>query len=258
MRNFACCVCWVLVCVRSCVRERERDSYSCSAVCVCVCVWERESQLLRRVCVCARVCVREGDTVTQPRLVCKCIWASLLSLTRLCSPLGLVLMVKLRTLLTVFTLVLKAEALDYGKGRYISDAACGVRPITMHWVSWPIRAIFHSAPPPQTWHTQVYRLTTPTGTSAHENEWHEICCVFRQLATHGAEIQLGKLAVGGFHKPKQRPTFRPPNTHFQRRITDCCIVFQIDKYVNLACFLNICKHIMVFLCFSRVTNVLHL
>ncbi len=46
----------------------------------------------------------------------------------------------LRTLLTIFTLVLKAEAGDYGKGRYISDAACGVRPITMHWVSRPIRA----------------------------------------------------------------------------------------------------------------------
>jgi len=26
----------------------------------------------------------------------------------------------------------------------------------------------------------------------------------------------------------------------------------VNKYVNLACFLNICKHIMVFLCFSRV------
>ncbi len=49
-------------------------------------------------------------------------------------------MVKLWTLLTVFTLVLKAEARDYGKRRYISDVACGVRPITMHWVSWPIRA----------------------------------------------------------------------------------------------------------------------
>ncbi len=46
------------------------------------------------------------------------------------------------------------------------------------------------------------------------------------------------------------------NTHFQRRITDCSIVFQINKYVNLACFLNICKHIMVFLCFSRV-KILH-
>ncbi len=49
-------------------------------------------------------------------------------------------MVKLRTLLTVFTLILKAEARDYGKGRYIYDAACGVRPITMHCASWPIRA----------------------------------------------------------------------------------------------------------------------
>ncbi len=47
-------------------------------------------------------------------------------------------MVKLTTLLKVFTLVL--EAGDYGKGRYISDVAFGVRPITMHCVSWPIRA----------------------------------------------------------------------------------------------------------------------
>ncbi len=41
-------------------------------------------------------------------------------------------MVKLRTLLTVFTLVLKDEARDYGKGRYIFYAVCGVRPITMN------------------------------------------------------------------------------------------------------------------------------
>ncbi len=45
-----------------------------------------------------------------------------MSVTRLCSPLGLELMVKLRTLLTkVFTFILKDEARDYGKGRYISD-----------------------------------------------------------------------------------------------------------------------------------------
>ncbi len=31
-------------------------------------------------------------------------------------------MVKLMTLLTVFIFTLKAEARDYGKGRYISDA----------------------------------------------------------------------------------------------------------------------------------------
>ncbi len=47
-------------------------------------------------------------------------------------------MVKLTTLLKVFTLVL--EAGDYGKERYISDVAFGVRPIMMHCVSWPIRA----------------------------------------------------------------------------------------------------------------------
>ncbi len=43
------------------------------------------------------------------------------SVTRLCSPLGLELMVKLRTLLTVFTFILKDEARDYGKGRNISE-----------------------------------------------------------------------------------------------------------------------------------------
>ncbi len=50
-----------------------------------------------------------------------------LSVTRLCSPLGLELMVKLRTLFTVFTIILKAEAHDYGKGHKISDVACGVQ-----------------------------------------------------------------------------------------------------------------------------------
>ncbi len=35
---------------------------------------------------------------------------------------------------------------------------------------------------------------------------------FRHLATRGAEIQLGKLAVGGFHKPKHIQTFRAGRT----------------------------------------------
>ncbi len=91
--------------------------------------WLLKCKVLLFVCVFAFV--REGDTVTQPRLVCKHIRASLLCLSRDCSTFGLELMVKLRTLLTVLTLVLKAEARDYGKGSYISDAACGVRPITM-------------------------------------------------------------------------------------------------------------------------------
>ncbi len=50
--------------------------------------------------------------------------------------------------------------------------------------------------------------------------------------------------VGGIHRPKQRQT-----------ITDCSIVFQVNKYVNLAYFLHICKHIMLFLCFSRVKSL---
>ncbi len=98
------CVCvFVHACACVCERERERER-------------ERESQLQHRVCV--LVCVREGEKVTQPWLVCKHIRASLLCLSRD----------------SVFTLVLKAEARDYGKGSYISDTACGVRPITIHWV----------------------------------------------------------------------------------------------------------------------------
>ncbi len=111
------------VCVYMCVCER--DSHSSSVVCVCVCVcshvWERETRSHNRA-----------------------LWANIYELLQClshdCSPLGLELMVKLRSLLTVFTLVWKAEAHDYGKGSYNSDAACGVRPITMHWFSWPIRA----------------------------------------------------------------------------------------------------------------------
>ncbi len=46
----------------------------------------------------------------------KHIRALSLSVTRLCFPLGLELMVKLRTLLTVFTFNLKAKAGDYERG----------------------------------------------------------------------------------------------------------------------------------------------
>ncbi len=54
--------------------------------------------------------------------MCKYIRASSLCLSRDCSLLGLELMVKLTTLLTVFIFTLKAEARDYGKERYISNA----------------------------------------------------------------------------------------------------------------------------------------
>ncbi len=90
--------------------------------------------------MCSRVWERERQGHTAAACVQTHTSFITVSVTRLCSPLGLELMVKPRTLLTVFTLVLKAEARDYGKGSYISNAACGVRPITMLWVSWPIRA----------------------------------------------------------------------------------------------------------------------
>ncbi len=88
------------------------------------------------------MCEREGGRKGHTTAACLQTHTSFISVsvTRLCSSFKLELMVKLRTLLTVFNLVLKAEACDYGKGRYISDSACVVRPITMHCVSWLIRA----------------------------------------------------------------------------------------------------------------------
>ncbi len=98
------------------------------------CVWERERVTVqRRVCV----CVWESETRSH---ICGLCTANTYEhhhcVTRLCSPLGLELMVKLRTLLTVFTLILKAKARNYGMGHYISNTACGVLPmLCVRWQS---------------------------------------------------------------------------------------------------------------------------
>ncbi len=42
------------------------------------------------------------------------------------------------------------------------------------------------------------------------------------------------------HRPKQKQTFWHRST-FQNRTTGCSIVFQRNKYVNLACVFSICK-----------------
>ncbi len=77
----------------------------------------------RHVRVHASVCVRGRHGHTTAACVLQTHTSIItVSVTRLCSPLGLELMVKLRTLLTVFTFILKAKARDYGKGRYISDS----------------------------------------------------------------------------------------------------------------------------------------
>ncbi len=109
----------------------------CFVLSLSICYW-----LLKCACVC--VCVRVCERGRHGHTTAACLQTHTsfitVSVTWLCSPLGLELMVKLRTLLTVITFILKAKARDYGKGCYISDAACDVRPITMHCASWPIRA----------------------------------------------------------------------------------------------------------------------
>ncbi len=125
MRSFVHCVC-VCLCARVCVCEREREReretgshYSISAiliaacVCVCVCVWERERETgshHRGVYSPSEIILIAACLQTHTSIIT-------VSVTQLCSPLGLELMVKLSTLLTVFTLISKAVARDYGKGR---------------------------------------------------------------------------------------------------------------------------------------------
>ncbi len=81
---------------------------------------------VRRVCVCVCVCERERERETQGHitvesafLIAACLQTHTsiitVSVTRLCSSL------ELTTLLPVFTFILKAEARDYCKVRYISE-----------------------------------------------------------------------------------------------------------------------------------------
>ncbi len=89
-------------------------------------------------CVCERE--RERETLSHIRGLCTantselhhCVCHTTLFLFRL------ELKVKLRTLLNVFTFILKAKARDYGMVTFLTHA-CGARPIPMLWVSWPIK-----------------------------------------------------------------------------------------------------------------------
>ncbi len=117
-----------------------------------ICYWLFKCWVLS--CVCAHETERQGHiTVESAVLTTACVVQThtsiiTVSVTRLCSPFGLELMVKLRTLLAVFIFTLKAEArvtfalhtYTLLRGVTFPTHACGVQSITMHWVSWPIRA----------------------------------------------------------------------------------------------------------------------
>ncbi len=58
------------------------------------------------------------------------------------------------------------------------------------------------------------------------------------------------------HSKKNKNRHSDMEWTFQSRITSCSIVFRRNTFVNLACFLNICRHIMEMLCFSTVKGVI--
>ncbi len=109
----------------------QMGSFARDLLCVCACA-----------CACVCVCVRETEShhsgvysSSEIFLTAACvlqIHTSIItvSVTRLCSPFGLGLMVKLTWKLKLAIMV---KIFTFPKH------AWGVRPITMHWVSWPIR-----------------------------------------------------------------------------------------------------------------------
>ncbi len=98
--------------MRVCVRERERDRVTSQHI----------SYLNRGLCVCLRERQRERDRVTSQHMrylncgLCANTYELHVSVTRLCSPFGLELMVKLGTLLTVFTFNFESWSLRLWKG----------------------------------------------------------------------------------------------------------------------------------------------
>ncbi len=84
-----------------------------------ICYWLLKCGVLCVVCVCSRLWERE--TRSHNHSSCANTYELHYRLSHDCYPFGLELVIKLWTLLTVFTLFLKAEAYDYRKGSYISN-----------------------------------------------------------------------------------------------------------------------------------------
>ncbi len=122
--------CASCVCVRQREREKERQGHSgvsylnsnvCVCVCVCVCVWERERER-----------ERESERVTSQRSV---------ETVRNHLNRGLFANTYEHRHCVCHTTLFPSRAWTDGKTKSsIFDTACGVRPITMHCASWPIRA----------------------------------------------------------------------------------------------------------------------
>ncbi len=100
--------------------------------------------------------------------------------------------------------------------------------------------------------TQVARLTTEHTFLGSFHDWNMLC--LPSTDNPGCRNTIGQTGSGRVTQTKTETDVLARKAHFQRWITDCSIVFKINKYVNLACFLLSCKH-MVFVCFSRVKNL---
>ncbi len=93
---------------------------------VCEWVWERERETGSHISVESAFFIAACVLRIHSSIIIN------VSVTWLCSPLGLELMVKLRTLLTIFTFILKLKLAIMEGGVTFPTRACGVRPITMH------------------------------------------------------------------------------------------------------------------------------
>ncbi len=130
--------CWVLLIV--CV---------CALVCVCVCVWERERERERvtsqsRVCVCVCVCScvcergRHGHITTMACVQTHTSFITVCHVTLF--PSRAWTDGKTKDIINCLYIYFESWSSRLWRGVLHLTCACGVRPITMHCASWPIRA----------------------------------------------------------------------------------------------------------------------
>ncbi len=122
------------------------------------------------------------------------------SVTWLCSPLVLELMVKLRTLLTVFTFILKAKARDYGKGHYICDLCL--------WCQLANQSRLRLSEGGTLLKTQRLRETEHRGPKIMYSIWNIMCFLNIKSCQHILLHQIHKMMIFKKHH------MTPLNQHF--------------------------------------------